>query len=171
MWSLQNGKTEAAKAFYRDLYGEDSDSEYRTMQAAVTPVTDDINQEGAALTTQNVVFTYGAFFTQGKFRRMLHLSILLMLLQIWSGEDAIFAYSATMFHFDVFMGRVFAFIITVVNFFATLFSLLIVDRFGRRPSLIYGTSGCALALVTTGFSVHFDQPYASMVFVILFVIT
>ena len=141
------------------------------MQVAVTPVTDDINQEGAALTTQNVVFTYGAFFTQGNFRRMLHLAIIAQLLWQWSGVNAIFSYSATMFDFGVFMGRVFALIIAVVNFFATCFSIVFVDRFGRKPMLIVGTLGCAVALTATGFSSLYDQPYASVVFVLLFVVS
>jgi len=171
VWSLQNGRTEAAKAFYRDLYGEDSDREYRTMQSAITPLTDEMSQEGAAPNTQNVVFTYGAFFTQGNFRRMLHLAIIAQLLWQWSGVNAIFSYSATMFDFSVFMGRVFALIIAVVNFFATCFSIVFVDRFGRKPMLIVGTLGCAVALTATGFSSLYDQPYASVVFVLLFVVS
>jgi len=170
VWSLQNGRTEAAKAFYRDLYGEDSDREYRTMQAAITPLTDEMSQEGAAPNTPNVVFTYGAFFTQGNFRRMLHLAIIAQLLWQWSGVNAIFSYSATMFSFDVFMGRVFALSIAVVNFLATCFSILSVDNFGRRPMLIAGTFGCAIMLAATGFSSFYEQPIASVVFVILFVV-
>ena len=170
VWSIKEGRTEEAKAFFRDIYGEAGDREFETLQAAITPLTHEMNQDGASSDPQNVVFTYGAFFTEGRFRKMLHLAILVMVLQQWSGVNAIFSYSATMFDFDVFMGRIFSLIISVVNFFATCFSIPFVDKFGRKPLLIIGTFGCALTLAATGFSSYFQQPYVSIVFVILFVI-
>lgn len=171
VWSLKKGKTEAAKAFYRDLYSEEGDREYKTTQATIAPLTHQTGQESATSNPQNVVFTYKAFFTQSKFRRMLHLAITAQLLWQWSGVNAIFSYSATMFDFDVFMGRVFAVVIAVVNFLATCFSIVFVDKFGRKPMLILGTLGCAVALTATGFSSLYHQPYGSVVFVLLFVVS
>ena len=168
MWSVKNGRLENAKAFYRYIYNKSGDEEFETMQAAITPLTQDRNDLKSD--PQDVVFTYGSFFTQSKFRKMLHLAVMLQLLGQWSGVNAIFSYSATMFSFDVFMGRVFALSIAVVNFLATCFSILSVDNFGRRPMLIAGTFGCAMMLAATGFSSFYEQPIASVVFVILFVV-
>jgi SP family xylose:H+ symportor-like MFS transporter len=101
---------------------------------------------------------------------MLHLAIFVQLLQQWSGVNAIFSYSATMFGFSTFMGRVFSVIISTVNFFATCVSIPFVDKFGRKPLLILGTLGCALTLAATGFSSLFKESYVSIVFVILFIV-
>jgi len=168
VWSVKTGRIEDAMAFYRYMYGESGDEEFETMQAVIAPLTQEINDIKSD--PQKEVFTYSAFFTQSKFRKMLHLAVMLQLLGQWSGVNAIFSYSATMFSFDVFMGRVFALIISVVNFLAVCFSIFSVDKFGRRPMLIAGTFGCALMLAATGFSSFYEQPIASVVFVILFVV-
>jgi sugar porter (SP) family MFS transporter len=168
VWSLKKGRNEEAKAFYRFIYSDADNIEYNTMQAAINP--SEMNGDPVISDSHNVVFTYKSFFTQRKFRKMLHLAVLIQLLWQWSGVNAIFSYSATMFDFGVFMGRVFSAIIAVVNCLATCVSVVFVDKFGRKPMLIFGTLGCALALAATGFSAYFNQPYAAVVFVVLYVV-
>lgn len=169
IWSIKKGRLEEAKAFYRDIYGDSGDREFENMQSLISPH-QEIQDQPGKYDEDEVVFSYGALFCEGRFRRMLHIAAMLQILQQWSGVNAIFSYSATMFKFSTFMGRVFSLVISVVNFFATCFSIPFVDKFGRRPLLILGTLGCAVTLAVTGVTSFFDQPYVSLVFVILFVV-
>ena len=88
-----------------------------------------------------------------KLKRMLFLGIALAVLQQWCGINVIFYYAKDVFKdsgfkvADILINIVF---IGSVNLLATLVALRMVDRWGRRPLMLFGYAGLAVLFVVMG---------------------
>ncbi|MBC8024861.1 MAG: sugar porter family MFS transporter [Steroidobacteraceae bacterium] len=95
-------------------------------------------------------------------RGVLVIGLLVGILQQITGINSVFAYATVIFERAAGAGDVddAAFMQTMlvgfVNLVSTVIALLLIDRVGRRPLLLYGTAGIALSLVLTayGFSAN-----------------
>ncbi|GAA5804897.1 general substrate transporter [Helicostylum pulchrum] len=72
--------------------------------------------------------------------------ILLHVIQQLIGMNAVMYYSTTIFNmsFDADMSKYMAIVTTVVNFVATIVSLILIDRMGRRPLLLIAEAGACI---------------------------
>jgi SP family arabinose:H+ symporter-like MFS transporter len=97
----------------------------------------------------------GSPFAQfrGKLRQPLFLAVSLAALSQFSGINAIIYYGPSILEKagftlgDALGGQV---SIGLVNMLLTVVAIVYVDRFGRRPLLLVGIAGCALALLASG---------------------
>jgi len=87
-------------------------------------------------------------------------------MQQWTGVNFVFYYSTPFLQSTGAVSNVFltSFIFTIVNVCSTPISFYTIERFGRRPLLIYGALGmliCQFIVGAVGVSVGFDVPNPS----------
>ncbi|MBK8976873.1 MAG: sugar porter family MFS transporter [Planctomycetes bacterium] len=92
-----------------------------------------------------------------RMRRVMVIGLGLGLFQQITGINAIFYYSTTIFAMagaarDVALGH--AILVGIVNVVFTLVAMRLIDRLGRRPLLIIGTSVMSVALLTNAWEFH-----------------
>jgi MFS family permease len=82
-------------------------------------------------------------FTDPLIRRISTVVLTLHAIQQLIGMNAVMYYSTTIFNmsFDAEMSMYMAIVTTVVNFIATIVSLVLIDRMGRRPLLLIAEAG------------------------------
>lgn len=117
-----------------------------------------LSKQGASETGEGLV-TWGelfrAFGTPGSLRRMLMVSVLVICSQLLCGYLPLAFYSSTLLKDSA--GVRMAFLATVamgvVKLFVSIVTVLVLDRFGRRPMLL--ASGCVTALACLWLAVTF----------------
>ena len=158
IWLIGKGKMEAAQAFYKHIYGPNGGNVFAQFSLS------------SASQTSIVDFSYASLFCTRKYRKMLHLAIFLQFILQFSGVNVVFTYSATMFDVDIYLGRIIAVVIFVINFISTCISTLFIDKLGRKPVLIVGTLSCGLSLVGSGVAAVFQQAYVCVGFVVMYLV-
>lgn len=85
--------------------------------------------------------------------KALKIGIFMNVLQQLSGINAILSYTTTLFYelgSDVFTARVFTMLTGFVRLLASLSNIKIIDYFGRKKTLVYGTLGLSVCLALMG---------------------
>ena len=104
--------------------------------------------------TQTDSLSFGDLFAQ-RFRRPLLIGVLLAIFQQITGVNTIIYYTPTILQMAGFQSASSAILATAlvgtVNLGATIISLLLLDRVGRRPLLLLGIAGMALSLTHLGY--------------------
>jgi SP family galactose:H+ symporter-like MFS transporter len=137
-WYLRVGrKEEAASVLRRVNPAADVEAEVTAIQVAITTDTQ---------------ATWGEVFTK-EWRRPLVVASVLAVLQQLTGINAIIYYADTIFAAAGFNDPTSQSLATLwavggVNVVATLIAVFWVDRFGRKPLLLIGTTGMLLGLLT-----------------------
>lgn len=139
-WLTQRGRTDHARSILVRVAGE------RQAEVELAEIVETIAHEGGS---------FGELFRPG-LRRAVIIGVVLAILQQITGINAILYYAPEIFK-QAGSAASAAFNDTVwiglANVVMTLVSMSLVDRFGRKPLLIWGTAGmgCALLLVGTAF--------------------
>ena len=138
-WLAKNRKPEQARRILAKIGGSDyADAALADIQATL------VNE------VQRVNFRD---LLEPKLRRMLFLGVALAVLQQWCGINVIFYYAKDVFKdsgfevADILINIVF---IGSVNLLATLVALRTVDRWGRRPLMLFGYAGLTVLFVVMG---------------------
>lgn len=104
---------------------------------------------------------------RGSTMAVLILCSLLFVLQNLSGIDGILYYAPRIFQTLGFSAGTAALAATfglgLVNFLATVVALVMIDRLGRRPLLIWGSAAMALGLAMTVAGSAFDEPWFGLI--------
>ena len=104
--------------------------------------------------TETDDLSFGDLFAL-RFRRPLLIGVLLAILQQITGVNTIIYYTPTILQMAGFQSASSAILATVlvgaVNLGATIVSLLLLDRVGRRPLLLLGIAGMGLSLTHLGY--------------------
>jgi MFS transporter, SP family, galactose:H+ symporter len=146
MWPLGD----SARWYLRVGRREEAESVIRRVDPAV-----DVDAEVAAIQvaiTTDSQATWGEVFAK-EWRRPLIVASVLAVLQQLTGINAIIYYADTIFAAAGFNNPTSQSLATLwavggVNVVATLIAVFWVDRFGRKPLLLIGTSGMLLGLLT-----------------------
>ncbi|KAJ1991711.1 hypothetical protein H4R33_001267 [Dimargaris cristalligena] len=106
----------------------------------------------------------GTLFRSKLYRKPLLLALLMQSVQQWSGINTVFFYSTVILS-AIFPGRegILTVLINVFNLIATIVSVSLVDRLGRRPLLLGSMVGMAGALLVLALSIQFPTPAVSLV--------
>lgn len=109
-----------------------------------------------------------------KFRKLALIGILLAAFQQLTGISAIFNFAPVIFQqtgagLDSAIGQ--TLLVGVVNFVLTIAGMLLVDRWGRRPLMIYGLLICILSLagISWLFFTHSFQGGLALTFMLIFI--
>jgi sugar porter (SP) family MFS transporter len=144
-WLAKNGKPEQARAILARVGGGDYAA------AALADIQATLVNEIRKVNFRELL--------EPRLKRMLFLGIALAVLQQWCGINVIFYYAKDVFQdsgfkvADILINIVF---IGSVNLLATLVALRTVDRWGRRPLMLFGYAGLTVLFVVMGvcFALH-----------------
>jgi SP family arabinose:H+ symporter-like MFS transporter len=143
-WLLLKGKTAEAQRTLQKIFGEDARQEE---QAITTSIAEQISQQKATL---------GQLFAPGM-RLVLFIGLVIGITQMITGINAIFFYANSIFEQSgVGTNAAFAQAVLVgITFIVfTVLSMLVIDRFGRKPLLLIGLTGVMVSLGLATFGFH-----------------
>ena len=142
---LANGRHEEARAIFSTLVPEsDVDRQVRDIEQAI-----EADKEGAKGTLRGNRFGL---------KPIVWIGIILSVFQQFVGINVIFYYSTTLWRavgFTESNSLLITVITSVTNVVVTIVAILLVDRVGRRPILLTGSVGMAIALAAMALSFAF----------------
>ena len=155
-WLAKNGKLDQARGILAKIGGGDY------ANAALAEIK-------ATLVNETRRVNFRELF-EPKVKRMLVLGIALAVLQQWCGINVIFYYAKDVFKdsglkvADILISIVF---IGSVNLLATLVALKTVDRWGRRPLMLFGYAGLTVLFVVMGLCFALNSHGIHMLVIVL----
>lgn len=121
---------------------------------------------------------WALFRENGNFRRSVGLGVLLQIMQQFTGINIVLYYAPriiAMAGFESVAWQMWAsVVISLVNVLATFIAIGVVDRWGRRPTLLLGFAIMAFSMGVLGLILHFDMDavwasYVSIVMLLVFI--
>ncbi|KAK8869745.1 hypothetical protein IAR55_000313 [Kwoniella newhampshirensis] len=145
-WYVKHGKLDRAARSLARVRGQPEGSAY--IQEELAEIVANHEYETELIPSQTYLGSWGACFTGGiknpgsNLRRTL-LGISLQMMQQWTGVNFIFYFGTTFFNDLGTISNPFliSLITTLVNVCSTPISFWTIERFGRRPLLIWGAMG------------------------------
>lgn len=144
-WYVQKGRVDAASASLARIRGQAADSTY--IQEELAEIVANYEYESELMPRGNYISQWAACFSGSVFdpRSNLRKTILgtsIQMMQQWTGVNFIFYFGTTFFQTLGTISNPFliSLITTLVNVCSTPISFWTIERFGRRPLLIYGAS-------------------------------
>ncbi len=138
-WLLMKGREQEAEQALKRLCGPE---QFQAIRSAILESMG-IHDQGA----------WSALFSRSM-RLILIVALVIAVLQQITGINAVFFYATTIFEKAGFSNNAsFAQAVWVglINVFATLLAMVLIDRIGRKPLLIIGVLGVAISLMVAGY--------------------
>jgi MFS family permease len=137
--------TSAAQAI-TNVTGVDTNSELKKEELDSEKLEDGVVAPAGNDTAHHANMNMIEIFTDPLIRKIAVTVLLLHVIQQLIGMNAVMYYSTTIFNmaFDAEMSKYMAIVTTVVNFVATIVSLILIDRMGRRPLLLIAEAGACI---------------------------
>ncbi|WVQ78335.1 hypothetical protein IAT38_000420 [Cryptococcus sp. DSM 104549] len=145
-WYVKHGNIEKAKKALSRVRGQPQDSHY--IQEEIAEIIANHEYETELIPSQTYFGSWAACFSgsfsnpQSNLRRTV-LGITMQMMQQWTGVNFIFYFGTTFFSDLGTISNPFliSLITTLVNVCSTPLSFWTIERFGRRPLLVYGALG------------------------------
>lgn len=167
---VKRGNVEAARSALARLRGQPGDSDY--IEAELSEIVANEEYERSMIPTTGWVSGWancfkGSLWKQNSNLRKTILGTSLQMMQQWTGVNFIFYYSTPFLQSTGAIGNAFliSLIFTLVNVCSTPLSFWTVERFGRRPLLIWGALGmliCQLIVAVVGVTVGFNKTHTEV---------
>ncbi|KAI8147119.1 major facilitator superfamily domain-containing protein [Fennellomyces sp. T-0311] len=158
----------ATKPIARTQRGDDEEEESLRAgdDSTVGPLPDEAGDEG-----QHDSLSLIGIFKDPLIRHITLIVLVLHFTQQWIGMNAVMFYSTTIFSdaFDPEMSKYMSIATMGVNFVATLISVLLIDRMGRRALLLLAEFGCVLFSMLLVIGYRFHVPALLVLSVFLYV--
>ncbi|KAG9648220.1 putative glucose transporter rco-3, partial [Aureobasidium melanogenum] len=164
---VKRGNVEAARNALSRLRGQPGDSDY--IEAELSEIVANEEYERTMIPTTGWVSGWancfkGSLWKQNSNLRKTILGTSLQMMQQWTGVNFIFYYSTPFLQSTGAISNAFliSLIFTLVNVCSTPISFWTVERFGRRPLLIWGAFGmliCQLIVAVVGLTVGFNHTH------------
>lgn len=140
-WLVKSGQDEKAKNTLRKIGGEEyADAEIASIKSTIGA--DDVSR-----------VHFSALLEPGLLK-ILMLGIFLAILQQWCGMNVIFYYAADIFMaagYDMKQMMLQIVVIGSVMVVSVVFTIFVVDRYGRKTLMLFGTGGLALIYIVEGY--------------------
>merc|ERR1712000_106315 len=164
---VKKGRLEDASRSLQRLRGQPAESEY--IQNELAEIIANEEYERSVIPSAGFFDSWancfkGSLFKQSSNIRRAILGTSLQMMQQWTGVNFIFYYSTPFLQSTGAISNTFliSLIFTLVNVCSTPISFWTVERFGRRPLLIYGALGmliCQFLVAIIGVSVGFNHTH------------
>ncbi|THW59105.1 putative glucose transporter rco-3 [Aureobasidium pullulans] len=164
---VKRGNVEAARSALARLRGQPGDSDY--IEAELSEIVANEEYERSMIPTSGWVSGWancfkGSLWKQNSNLRKTILGTSLQMMQQWTGVNFIFYYSTPFLQSTGAIGNAFliSLIFTLVNVCSTPLSFWTVERFGRRPLLIWGALGmliCQFIVAIIGVTAGFNKTH------------
>ncbi|EXJ70837.1 uncharacterized protein A1O5_05828 [Cladophialophora psammophila CBS 110553] len=164
---VKRGRIEKAMQSLSRLRGQPTDSEYIQVEIAEIIANDEYEREiipsTGWLSSWHNCFKGGLRNQKSNLRRTI-LGTSLQMMQQWTGVNFIFYYSTPFLQSTGAINNTFliSLIFTLVNVCSTPISFYTVEKFGRRPLLVYGALGmliCQFLVAIIGVTVGFNHTH------------
>ncbi|MGC9940492.1 MAG: sugar porter family MFS transporter [Verrucomicrobiota bacterium] len=143
-WLAKNGKASLARDILQKIGGK----------IYADAATEEIK---STLSTEEIEHVRFGDLLEPKMFKVITLGVVLAVFQQWCGINVIFNYAQEIFHqagYDISSVLKNIAWTGSVNLVFTLFALVIVDRGGRRPLMLFGAAGLAIIYIAMGFGYH-----------------
>ena len=143
-WHAMHGRLDAARRILTRAHGEKfADAELVEVRASIA------REAGKSDATLRDLLA-------PQLRGVLMIGLLVGILQQITGINSVFAYATVIFkrvagEGEVDVALMQTMLVGFVNLASTMIALLLIDRVGRRPLLLFGTAGIALSLLLTAY--------------------
>jgi len=165
---VKRGRVEQARASLAKLRGQPGNSEY--VEAELAEIVANEEYERSVIPATGWFGSWANCFSGSVFKsnsnlRKTILGTSLQMMQQWTGVNFIFYYSTPFLQSTGAIDNVFliSLIFTLVNVCSTPISFYTVEKFGRRPLLIWGALGmliCQFIVAIIGVTVGFNKTYS-----------
>jgi len=162
---VKKGEVEKARGVLSRLRGQPRDSEYIEVELSEIVANADyerqMNPYTSYFSSWAACFTGGLWNAKSNLRRTI-LGTSLQMMQQWTGVNFIFYYSTPFLQSTGAISNTFliSLIFTLVNVCSTPISFYTIEKFGRRPILVYGALGmliCQFLVAIIGVTVGFNK--------------
>merc|ERR1712072_1588468 len=162
---VKRGRVEKARKALSSVRGQPQDSEYIELELAEIIANEEYERSlipaGSWINGWMNCFRGSVFKSNSNLRKTI-LGTSLQMMQQWTGVNFIFYYSTAFLSSTGAISDPFltSMIFTIVNVCSTPISFYTVERFGRRPLLIYGALGmliCQFIIAIVGITVGFNK--------------
>jgi sugar porter (SP) family MFS transporter len=164
---VKHGKNEEARRALASLRGQPGDSDYIEMELA--EIVANAEYEKRAIPTNSYFSTWASCFSgslweaKSNLRRTI-LGTSLQMMQQWTGVNFIFYYSTPFLKSTGAIKNTFliSLIFTLINVLSTPISFWTIEKFGRRPLLLWGALGmliCQFLVAIIGDTVGFNHTH------------
>jgi len=162
---VKKGEVEKARGVLSRLRGQPRDSEYIEVELSEIVANADYERQMNPYTTYfaswSACFSGGLWNAKSNLRRTI-LGTSLQMMQQWTGVNFIFYYSTPFLESTGAISNTFliSLIFTLVNVCSTPISFYTIEKFGRRPLLVYGAFGmliCQFLVAIIGVTVGFNK--------------
>lgn len=164
---VKKGKIEEARIALGRVRGQPPTSEY--IESELSEIIANAEYERRVIPDSGYFGSWAHCFSGSLFKassnvRKTILGTSLQMMQQWTGVNFVFYYSTPFLQSTGAISNVFlmSLIFTLVNVLSTPISFWLVERFGRRPMLIYGAVGmfvCEFIVAIIGVTVGFNQTH------------
>jgi len=162
---VKKGNVEKARGVLARLRGQPADSEYVEVELAEIVANADyerqMNPYTSYVSSWTACFSGGLWNSKSNLRRTI-LGTSLQMMQQWTGVNFIFYYSTPFLQSTGAIDNTFliSLIFTLVNVCSTPISFYTIEKFGRRPLLVWGAFGmliCQFLVAIIGVTVGFNK--------------
>mmetsp|Transcript_32149 Transcript_32149/g.55525 ORF Transcript_32149/g.55525 Transcript_32149/m.55525 type:complete len:481 (+) Transcript_32149:7-1449(+) len=150
-WLISERRIQEASQVIKTFYsGKGCESIHRSLVESYAENEGPDGPVSAALVARRASY-YDVLF-DWRFRRMLSIGLVLMMVQQWSGINAVTTYASIIFESitDRYSARCYTVLLGVVNLTAVLCVIPIIDKYGRVPLLWMGQLALGVVLVLLG---------------------
>jgi sugar porter (SP) family MFS transporter len=143
-WLVKNGQVEKAKSTLRKIGGQ------QYAEAEIASIKETIGEDEVSRVHFKALLEPGLF-------KVLMLGFFLAILQQWCGMNVVFYYAADIFMaagYDMKQMMLQIVVIGSVMVISVVFTIFVVDRYGRKTLMLIGTGGLALIYIFEGYFFH-----------------
>ena len=167
LWLLRNGEKEEAMKCLATIYTEEG------MSIGLERFSHVEKESEKLVKGDNNSLTYKEIFTNPKYRKMVRVGIMLGIIQQISGINTGVFYSTAIFQdlgAEDFHSKVYTLLVGVLFLVASVGSIMLLSRFGRRPLLISGQILLGIDLCLLGvLNIFVDTPVAILIIGVLLI--
>ncbi|OMJ89584.1 hypothetical protein SteCoe_8206 [Stentor coeruleus] len=153
LWLLRYEKKDEAIIALKQVYDDED------LEKGIKRFDRSSKEDAKLINSGEKEYSYFEIFKLKKFRKMLRVGIILGIIQQFSGVNSAVIYSTYIFEElggSTYMARIYTIITVIVFFMGCFLSILLLNKFGRKTMLIFGTISLSIVMFLLGIVTLFE---------------